>query len=63
MLKKYYVGEFFWAPIPHKQYQHTSGFPDDIQQSNYILFEQSIALLSDDKNSAANRNIASILNN
>ena len=26
MLKKYYLGGFFWAPIPHKRYQNTSGF-------------------------------------
>ena len=26
MLKKYYLGGFFWAPIPVKQYQNTSGF-------------------------------------
>ena len=27
MLKKYYLGGFFWAPIPHKRYQNTSGLP------------------------------------
>ena len=26
MFKKYYLGGFFWAPIPHKRYQNTSGF-------------------------------------
>ena len=26
LLKKYYIGVFFWAPIPHKWYQNTSGF-------------------------------------
>ena len=26
MLKKYYLGRFFWAPIPHKRYQNTSEF-------------------------------------
>ena len=26
MLKKYYSGGFFGAPIPHKWYQNTSGF-------------------------------------
>ena len=26
MLKKYYLGGFFWVPILHKQYQNTSGF-------------------------------------
>ena len=26
MLKKYYLGGFFWAPIPVKRYQNTSGF-------------------------------------
>ena len=26
MLKKYYLGRFFWATIPHKQYQNMSGF-------------------------------------
>ena len=26
MLKKYYLGAFFWAPIPHKRYQNISGF-------------------------------------
>ena len=25
MLKKY-LGGFFWAPIPHKRYQNSSGF-------------------------------------
>ena len=26
MLKKYYLGEFFWAPIQVKWYQNTTGF-------------------------------------
>ena len=26
MLKKYYLGLFFWVPIPVKQYQNMSGF-------------------------------------
>ena len=26
MLKKYYLGGFFWTPIPHKWYQNMSGF-------------------------------------
>ena len=26
MLKKYYLGRFFLAPIPVKRYQNTSGF-------------------------------------
>ena len=26
MLKKYYLGGLFWAPIPHKRYQNTYGF-------------------------------------
>ena len=26
MLKKYYLGTFFWAPIPHNRYQNISGF-------------------------------------
>ena len=26
---KYTLGRFFWAPIPHKQYQNTSGFASD----------------------------------
>ena len=26
MLKKYYLGAFFWAPIPHKWYQNISEF-------------------------------------
>ena len=26
MLKKYYLDEFFWVPIPHKRYKNTSGF-------------------------------------
>ena len=26
MLKKYYLGGFFWAPIPVKWYQNNSGF-------------------------------------
>ena len=26
MLKKYYLGRFFWAPIPVKRYQNLSGF-------------------------------------
>ena len=24
--QKYYLGRFFWVPIPHKQYQNMSGF-------------------------------------
>ena len=26
MLKKYYLGRVFWAPVPHKRYQNMSGF-------------------------------------
>ena len=26
MLKRYYLGGFFWVPIPLKQYQNRSGF-------------------------------------
>ena len=26
MSKKYYLGEFFWVPIPVKRYQNMSGF-------------------------------------
>ena len=29
MLKKYYLGGFFWAPIPVKRYQNTSGFASE----------------------------------
>ena len=29
MLKKYYLGGFFWAPTLHKQYQNISGFTGD----------------------------------
>ena len=29
MLKKYYLGGFFWVPIPIKQYQNMSGFTSD----------------------------------
>ena len=29
MLKKYYLGGFFWAPTRHKQYQNISGFTGD----------------------------------
>ena len=34
MLKKYYLGRFFWVPIPVKRYQHTSGFASYI-----VLYE------------------------
>ena len=30
MLKKYYLGGFFWAPIPHKRYQNTYGFAGEV---------------------------------
>ena len=30
MLKKYYLGGFFWAPILLKWYQNMSGFTADI---------------------------------
>ena len=36
MLKKYYLGRFFWAPIPHKWYQNTSEFAAAYYQSAQI---------------------------
>ena len=38
MLKKYYLGGFFWAPIPHKRYQNTSGFAaaQELQTSCFL---------------------------
>ena len=38
MLKKCYLGTFFWAPIPHKPYQNMSGFAGEttIEYSSMI---------------------------
>ena len=40
MLKKYYLGGLFWAPIPRKQYQNTSGFAgaDELGFKSNIIF-------------------------
>ena len=39
MLKKYYLGRFFWALIPVKWYQNMSGFASDrkYQTGNIVL--------------------------
>ena len=39
MLKKYYLGGFFWAPIPLKRYQNTSGFAADISKLPILEFD------------------------
>ena len=42
MLKKYYLGGFFWAPIPFKRYQNTSGFTGE-----YAIFNGVESLFPD----------------
>ena len=41
MLKKYYLGGFFWAPIPVKRYQNTSGFAGANKSLFQICLTQS----------------------
>ena len=41
MLKKYYLGEFFWVPILHKRYQNMSGFAGDYGSVIQIKFNIS----------------------
>ena len=38
MLKKYYLGGFFWAPIQVKWYQNTYGFAGDMISSQQITY-------------------------
>ena len=49
-LKKYYLGGFFWAPIPHKRYQNTSGFANAWELQTIYLgtckFENMYAITS-----------------
>ena len=52
MLKKYYLGGFFWAPIPHKRYQNTSGFAGDFIFCYMLWFDRN------KRQSASNKKIA-----
>ena len=48
MLKKYYLGRFFWVPILYKWYQNTSGFEADKVRKNNTADQMMYVLCRDE---------------